>query len=223
MPTPLTSLPNYKGDGPKFTDTQREAVKAKVADLDAKGYSQTSIGRIVGVNQSQVSMYLKSIREGWVESQKTSRGEAVARKIAQYEKIREEAWEAYERSKDNTNKEVDELIPSLEGLKGNKGNRGSMISSMVLINKVRTVEGRLPANEYLSTIMKTLEAERQLLGLDESPPAGDINVGVQVNGVSDGHTQQQLTLRAILDAAKNQMDIGRPQVAQPVKEISDGR
>jgi hypothetical protein len=118
------------------------------------------------------------------------------------EKIREEAWEAYERSKQDTDKSVEEFVPCPSDDKP-APKKGSREGSLLRISIVKTREGRLPANEYLSTIMKTLEAERQLLGLDEQPPGGnpEINVGVQVNN--------QVTLKDILDAAARQMNVGR--------------
>jgi len=45
-------------------------------------------------------------------------------------------------------------------------NSSGFMESMRKIKEIVTVEGALPANEYLATILKTLEAERQLLGID---------------------------------------------------------
>jgi hypothetical protein len=66
----LDSVPPHKKRGTKFTPTEREGVKAKVAELEAKGYGQYRIAEIVGLTQPQISIYLKQIREEWIQSQR---------------------------------------------------------------------------------------------------------------------------------------------------------
>lgn len=84
--------------GPKFSDTEREELKAGVAQLDRQGYRQMQIAVKLGISQTQVSFWLKEIRLSYKECQLASRNEVVAEKLDQYRYIRQEATEAWERS-----------------------------------------------------------------------------------------------------------------------------
>lgn len=55
--------------GARFTPTQREAVLAKVASLDRRGFGQHEIARQVGVSQPMACNYLKKIREHHLATQ----------------------------------------------------------------------------------------------------------------------------------------------------------
>lgn len=59
-------------------------------------------------------------------------------------------------------------ITILPGMKGNRNPQASMDRSLEKLRRIITTEGRVPANTFLETILKTLQAERQLLGLDEA-------------------------------------------------------
>lgn len=155
-----------------LTVTSREAYLQRIAKLDRRGYSQFEIAEEVGVSQPLVSKDLKLIRTRYVEDQKKAREEYVAEKLSMYAEIRKEAWAAYDRSKKVAVKEVEEFITTNE-----ENVDGSYTSSEVRIKRIKTREGRLPANQYLTTIIQTLEAERELLGLD-APKKVDANVGV---------------------------------------------
>jgi hypothetical protein len=108
MPTPLTSIPerDYSKGGPKFTKTEREAVKDRVAFLDRMGYNQYQIAAQVGVSQPVVGNYLAQIRESYRKSQQRHRSELVEEKLAQYRELRQEAYEAWVRSQQCGNPDI---------------------------------------------------------------------------------------------------------------------
>lgn len=146
--------------------TAQEEVKSLIAKMDRRGWTQYEIkeglkDKGIDLSQGMISNYLKKIREEYREVMFLNRKEKVEEKLAQYREIRKEAWEAYDKSRENAEKEQEEFatIPTEdEGLEG----------SEMRIKRILTTEGRLPENAYLTTIMKTLESERALLGLDES-------------------------------------------------------
>jgi len=142
--------------------TAQEEVKSLIAKMDRRGWTQYEIkeglkDKGIDLSQGMISNYLKKIREEYREVMFLNRKEKVEEKLAQYREIRKEAWEAYDKSRENAEKEQEEF-----------GLDGDMEGSEVRIKRILTTEGRLPDNAYLTTIMKTLESERSLLGLDES-------------------------------------------------------
>lgn len=166
--------------------TEKEAVLAEVAKLDRRGHTQHEIRKALAatfglkVGQPMVSIYLKEIRTNYVREQSEQRAELVAEKIEQYREVRREAWAAWERSKKNSTRKVSERsppppqkeVPDERGMVGKfKGgfkrkDAAEPAESLRLLKEIVTQEGRLPANEYLATVMKTLDAECKLLGLE---------------------------------------------------------
>lgn len=171
-----------KKTGAKFTKTQREEVKVRVAMLDRRGCNITQISVLlkdefdISVGPAMVAIYLRQIREAYLASIESERSILVQEKLAQYREIRYEAWMAYERSKLDTKKTVSEFIPVRPKPVDPKAKQStkpttlvpsrSPEDAMMLLKAVVTQEGRLPANDYLRTIMTTLENERELLGID---------------------------------------------------------
>lgn len=124
-----------------------------------RGYTQTMISEAVGISQPMVSYNEKIARKRMIERLKAKQDEYVAEKLAQYEDIRREAWAAYEKSMRDSEKEVEEFATYPD-------DGSSAAGSEVRIKRITTREGRLPNNQYLNTVMATLQAERELLGLD---------------------------------------------------------
>lgn len=139
---------------------QREDHIELVGRMRLRGYTQTEIGKALGISQRMVSYNEAIVRKRMKERLQLDHDTLVKEKIAQYEDIRREAWAAYDKSQADAQKEVEEFATH------NDEDGGSLLSSEVRIKRITTREGRLPSNAYLSTIMATLQAERELLGLD---------------------------------------------------------
>lgn len=168
-----------------LSKTSREEYLAKVAELDRRGWAQSKIAKECGVSQPQVCHDLKLIRRRYLEGMSEAREAMVEEKLAQYRDVRREAWAAWERSKKRTRKveRTRTVVKQEEGAgkvpdklgraKGTKGRakdaaKAEVTEELRLVKELLATEGRLPANEYLNTILKCLEAERELLGLDEA-------------------------------------------------------
>ncbi len=151
------------GGGAKWTATQREEKLLEVAKLDRRGWDQWSIAQFIGVSQPMVSGYLKQIRLRYKEEQLTERSDHVALMIAQYRETIDEAWRAWEKSKEPAMKEVTEVTFLDEGQREKITNY---------------VEGRLPGSEYIRVIHSALQAIRELEGLDvpKAQPQTQVNV-----------------------------------------------
>ncbi len=166
--------------------TAVEEVLYLVGLYDRRGYSTREIRtelkakHNIDVSHVTVHVRLKQVRESYKEMGAAERTAAVAEKLLQYGEVRREAWAAWERSKQDAGKTVEERTvvrdeeddPSPRKAGRKKGrfadptDPGLMQESLRLLKRIETREGRLPANAYLQTIMDTLAAERELLGLD---------------------------------------------------------
>lgn len=197
MPGTKTSGNRTSNGGTKFTDEERERVKAKVAELDRRGYNTYRISEmmpaLMGVTLSQpmVSVYLKQIREAYRKVQLQSQAELVAEKLEQYRELRAIAWDAYEKSLGDEERKQEEFVPPPQPKPGDRRKgftpdpppppRGSAADILRRLKLIVTRTGRLPANEYLTTVLKTLEAERTLLGLDQAQKLNVAQTTVSVN------------------------------------------
>jgi predicted transcriptional regulator len=82
------------------TDAARvEERRVKVADLYVRGFPQGRIAEMVGVSQTQISFDLAAVKERWVAEQLVDFGERVSRELDKIDRVEEEAWAAWERSK----------------------------------------------------------------------------------------------------------------------------
>jgi len=137
--------------GPKRTKTEREAARAEVARLDLQGWNTYDIARKLGVSQPQVVYDLRKVRERHIASMVQDRAELVAVKLAQYRATAKEAWLAYQQSKETAVKTLEEETQSQFGSRYKIGS---------------TTERRTGDPRYLEVVLKCLQAERELLGLD---------------------------------------------------------
>lgn len=156
------------------------------------GYSIREIAlKVLGgrVSHATVVNDIKEIKQRYNESILESRQALVRERLDLLRDIRQEAFEAWERSKENAEKRTTKMTPGLEALlkKRKRGARGrrdqkgqevttDQLKDMFISELTEVVEGRLPASEYMNIILKTVEQERALLGLDEALKV-DMSVG----------------------------------------------
>jgi DNA-binding transcriptional ArsR family regulator len=123
---------------PKFTKTQREIHLAEVARLDRGGYTTTEIAANTGVTQQQVSYDLKVIRARYAKVVEQERKAKVWEKLALLRELRKEAWEAWERSKANSEKEVTDSVRRIVEAKDAEG-RPRPLTAQDLKNAIEKV------------------------------------------------------------------------------------
>lgn len=145
------------------SDTDREERILKTAMYDRRGYSQSDIAKLLGVSQTQVSLDLKLVRSRYTERMIEDKSGLTNEMREHYRDIRREAWIQWERSKLASQKEVTQTIGGADGEEKER--------------VTRTVEGRCGDPAYLQTIIKTLDSERDMLGLNAPK---DINIKAQV-------------------------------------------
>lgn len=169
--------------GPKFTETEREAVKEYVAQLDRRGHTQMEIARLVSDKYTQISqvtihVMLKQIREEYRSRRFTAIDANREEKRAQYAEIRKCAWEQYEKCVEGevTVTEEHEITkvpktvtpPHLKSRWFVKGEAPKTIEELEMRLKrtiIRSSTKRAEAAVFLNIIMRCLDAEREMDGL----------------------------------------------------------
>lgn len=172
----------------------REQVLDEVSRLDLMGYSAEEIGGRMGVKASQIRNDLRDVRRRYLDRMQRDREADLARKVAQLEQVRSQAWDAWEASKRDRSRRVTEYVaapPPKEHqppVKNKPGFRPSPTAttagfkeSMRRLKRVVTVQQGTAESTYLTIITTTLRMEAELLGLFP-----DMKLRVGVGGVGGG-------------------------------------
>ena len=186
--------------GGKRTALERAAYKEAIAKYDRRGFTLSEIADEMArlgftrVTAAQLCIDRREMREEYKLTQIEQQELLVKEKLAQYRELLAEAWRGWDRSQLDSEKRVEEFAPAKPddedepegGGKKVKPKRrnvqaGSIEDSLERFRLIVTREGRLPANEYLRTILMIHQAVRDMLGLDapkRSEHSGDPLVGV---------------------------------------------
>ncbi|MGL6095357.1 MAG: hypothetical protein ACRC7O_06105 [Fimbriiglobus sp.] len=176
----------------KRTHLSRAEAMDEVARYDRRGYTVAQIAELVKVSRKQVEKDLKDIRAGLFRRAVEERGLLVQEKLDQLREVRSEAWLAWERSKSDRVREVEELAAAYktkeqkaaekQGKSSDSALSGAEVNKRLEVYKrVLTKEGRTPAAEYLVVVMKCLSTEAELLGLLGETAVNDKAAGPPVD------------------------------------------
>ncbi|MBX7220346.1 MAG: hypothetical protein K1Y36_10410 [Blastocatellia bacterium] len=138
----------------KFTDKERAEVMPRVAKDWARGMTARELGEKYGVSERSIKNYIAAFRAEWKREIKLATETVMARKLAESQDIKAEAWAEWERSKQNAEKEVTKT----EGT-------GESETAQALVERTKTVAGQCGDPRYLSVIGNQLDYESNLLGL----------------------------------------------------------
>ncbi len=146
---------DYIGSGPKRSTLEREADLDKVAKWDLMGYSQCKMVEMLGgkVTQQQISLDLQEIKSRYKTRTTSTRNEKVQEILERIRVTRNEAWLAWEKSKSDSTKLVEES--------------GSTGAGTTFDKTVETTEGSCGDPAFLRIIADCDKQERELLGLDQ--------------------------------------------------------
>lgn len=135
----------------KRSAEKREIDLAEIARLLRRGYSHREIAVKLKLSAQQVGIDVKTLMERCREE---SLNDIVAHReriLSEYREVKKEAWEAWEKSKNDRYKRTEETSTSAI-------RSGGRI--------IETTEEGLPSSEHLRTVMSCLTAERDILGVD---------------------------------------------------------
>jgi hypothetical protein len=162
------------GPGPRYTNTEREDVKAKVATMDRMRLTQTEISRRLGISQAQVSRYLAQIREDYKRTQFERHEDNLEMLVAGLGDVRADAYRQWlysgeDKERRVTVKELREVVqPKVKGGKKKDQQENPVLAmrrEMQVVRETIEREGREPGVEWLQLILKTYLEEAKLRGL----------------------------------------------------------
>ena len=178
------------------TSILKEEVLAVVAKYHRRGYEQKAIAvqlkseLKLDLSQGMISNYIKEIRKRYATSTQDTHAALVAEKVEQLNEVIAEAWSAYERSKDDVRKVTrekalrkpkEEVVVEKVKLKGHSRRKTTEQEVEAILTTVKvmvTREGRVPANEFLLTIIRAHELQMKLLGVLEDKVTNNNTVNV---------------------------------------------
>ena len=169
------------------SEDDREMVRVLVARMHRRGHTVAEIADQVGrslrrhapgYGESGVRKVLRELRENLtaVRPERTYAA-MVEEKVEELREVRKEAWAAGEASKGDVVRVVNEDVkpradPTPRGRRGNDPDGAAAVrAELVRVRRTTTTEGRLPDSAYLAVVLKTLDAEMKLLGLDAGAEA----------------------------------------------------
>lgn len=146
---------------PKRSKLERAAQLPEIERLHNRGYSSHEIGARLGLSHVTILRDLAEVAERYRQEAVRQRTEGVGFLRAALREVRKEAWEAWEASKSDLERTVQEkftqTIPAgLDGMSPQK--------AVEKMKAILTKEKRLPGGQYLALILKTFEMEADLEG-----------------------------------------------------------
>jgi len=169
--------------------------RQRVARLYLIGRTQWQIAEEAGCSQSLVSRDLRAIREAWRKSATIDFDEARAKELAKLEEVEREAWDAWQRSKNDA---VTYRIKQT-----NDGEE-----------KTVTRVGQTGNVRFLDMVQKCIAQRRTLLGLD-APSRSELRLSDDnASGLASRLTDDDLIRIATASAG--------PEAAKKLREIAAG-
>ena len=169
------------------SDVEKEADMAEIGRLHRMGFTYREIAAKTGISLPTIAKDLKAIKARYNEAHTLDRAAIIRERLDLLQDIKNEAFKAWERSKRDAIRRTTKKVPLREddggeGLKGSlkkkppKRGKGRIpkepstdeLKRMFVTELTEVREGRLPASEYMNIVLKTIEQERALLGLDEA-------------------------------------------------------
>lgn len=177
-------------------------IRSEISRLDAMGLDSVKIQarlrrRGYELTIGQVRRNVAHLDRVCTRNLTFDRERAVREKIRQLRHTRElaiAAWNKSNRPTTSTTKELKRIAaeapPEPKG-RGRKKAKPADEGELLVVALTETVEGRLPHNPYLQTILETIKLEMELLGLDTLP-----STNITVNSGNSFDWNQFLTIKA---------------------------
>ena len=168
----------------RIADRQRQ-----VGDLYLARLSQPEIASRLRISQKTVSVDLKALRKQWLASALMDFNEAKARELAQIDKLEDEAYQAWERSKQVKKTETSEKIVG--------GKLGDSLRAAVV------KEDQYGDPRFLAIVDKCIERRTKILGLEDADRRENTwREWLMANGYAD--KEKELYGRLVRYFAENQ-------------------
>lgn len=151
----------------KRTKAQREEDLAEVAVLLSKGATEREIALHFDISPSTAHRDVEEVEERWQERAAAAIDAHKARLIATHERVAREAWDEWDRSKQDGQKlvETTELIEvPVEDEDGLAKTTTAQARILETVKRVMTTEGQTGDPRYLQVIESALAEQAKLIG-----------------------------------------------------------
>lgn len=133
----------------KFNKQQREAHLLTVAEQYLAGQPQSAIAEKVGVNQSTISRYLRTLQTRWQAQAQEAFEAKLARELARIDRLEREHWEAWARSQQDA-----ETVRQKQTGKGDTAK----------VEAEKTTRGQVGDPRFLDGIQWCIEQRLKIMG-----------------------------------------------------------
>lgn len=181
----------HNGNSPHKDVEDMERTMELVGHYWNRGYTHFQIidkvfeERRIKLSQPTIAGYVKTLKKRWMEASMEDRALHVQQRLAQLTDLKREAWDAYELSKKGERTVTKEYAAPLKlrdaaeklgaGRDGDRPEEGGE-KKLKLLRKQIKETGKLPANQFLQTVLACLQMECELLGL-YAPKEATFTVG----------------------------------------------
>lgn len=216
-------MPGKNGaTGPKMKSLRKTVeLRAEIARLARFGLSSIQIAKRLppelAVSQQRVHTIIQETLAEYRRMTVRDTNELVQEKLQQWQDLRAEAYAAFEESRKNAEKTIEEqaLKTQFKNVNGRKVPAGER---MKITKLVKQLEGRLPANEYLNTIAVCLREEQKLQGLIDDRP---VNMNVMNLDWGALAAKPQNVVDPLADALKTLPPADNPAVETPPEPVNE--
>lgn len=142
--------------------TPAAARRVKVSHLYGRGLPASEIAEQLGLSPRMVASDIVVIRRQWREKAAANVDSLIAEQLSRYNAIEREAWEMWDRSKEDAESVTD----------SDEGGRST------------TTKGQSGNPAYLDIIRKTGESRSKLLGIERKAPSSQTNIQINTAPLS---------------------------------------
>lgn len=148
---------------PKTRKHEREKVRAEIARLRIQGKTLLEIGKLLGgCSKQAISYHWRRIEDGWKRSALADLALYKGRQLDEIDVLREEAWEAWERSQRDAETSGSRLVQDAGSPAKNKEGGVPAGKQESFMRR----EGQVGDPRFLQIIDDVARREARLLGLD---------------------------------------------------------
>jgi len=205
--------------GPKRSEFERERDFERITELYLKRKTQEEIAGIIGVDQSQISRDIATIKRRWKDSGLVNTDEAQKEKLSELALLKREHYIAWENSYgEHTKTRTEQSTVSGKKKKGKDDDDKSGVLKAVI--EKETLLGN-PA--YLNGILNAIQEECKILGLYAPTKIAPTNPeGNEPYDAGFDETERAAKLIALLNAAGTRRDRQTAESGQEAVETIAG-
>lgn len=147
---------------PVRTKFQIEKDREQIAKWYLQGWTQAKIAEELGLSRTQITYDLRVIQKQWVKNTTFALDEYKGKELAKIDVVESEAWEAWEKSKEQYKRQYE----SFKGIKKITDENGIDKIQPQYVDKSIETENQYGNSKYLELVMKCIERRCKMLGID---------------------------------------------------------